>query len=260
MHDWEFHVRVKDFSTQNLQRVQAASCIVTLLTIHNVHFCQLIFFWNFTMWPYHKGEKNSPHRFYSCLSWSYKNRNASLHLTMDLFSCETDWNFANVITPIEHYPSYYMATWQLLKEASIKYWWGIAVKLIQHSISWLIKVSVSLLERLQKICLKSSVWLQSLFHSFEKRSLSENDLHQILMWSVMKTRIKFMDPPGSFSLFESHCFSFQLSFSVILYALFISSMLTDSVSLAIWLFPSFGHWLYVSKGHEGLFLPANRKR
>ncbi len=103
MHDWEFHIRVKDFSTQNLQPVQAASCIVTLLTIHNVHFCQLIFSEISQCDHTIRVKKNSPHRFYSCLSWSHKNRNllgwsvfyescASCITTLNngSFFCETD--------------------------------------------------------------------------------------------------------------------------------------------------------------------------
>ncbi len=143
----------------------------------------------------------------------------SLQLTVDLFSLETDWNVSNVITPIEHYPSYYMANWQLLKEVSVKYWWGIAVKLIQHYISWLIKISVYLLEKLQKICLKNSFWLQSLlclmlivFHSSEIRFLSK-----ILTLSVMKTYLNqihgssrfFLSLGKSLFLFPAQLFSHQ---------------------------------------------------
>lgn len=98
------------------------------------------------------------------------------------------------------------------------------MKWIQHSVPWLIIISVSLLERLQKICLKNSAWLQSLlcfmlnvFHSFEKGSLNENDLHQILTWSVTKTYLNqihgssrfFLSLLQSLFLFPAQLFSHQ---------------------------------------------------
>lgn len=142
------------------------------------------------------------------------------------------------------------------------------MKLIQHSISWLIKVSVSLFERLRKYVWKIVSGLSILclmwnvFHLWKKVFLrkwfaanSDMKCHE----NISKSNSWFLQDL-SLSLTDFVSLSSSAFQTSIHYAQFISSMLTDNVSLAIWLFPSIGLWLYVSKGHKGLFLWANRKR